>query len=235
MSKLPYEDFKGLHEGETCVIVCNGPSLREVDDKFLYKYPTFGTNLICLREGFAPTYYVALGKEHFGTDQRDLAVWNILYNEHNESVFVNRMWEHRFRHNNVWTMLSGFYYGNPNWIKKEDGQMEVSFSLDPLNQFTAFGSTTYAEIQLAAYMGFKTMLFVGLDHDYSSDEPHFYTNEESDRFDFPRNDNDQHVQTANLAFATALVAGKSLGIRFANLTPESKCTVFEMGNIDDWR
>ena len=235
MSKLPYEDFKGLHEGETCLIVCNGPSLNEVDDKFLYKYPTFGTNLICLREGFAPTYYVALGKEHFGTDQRDLAVWNILYNEHNESVFVNRMWEHRFRHNNVWTMLSGFYYGTPNAKELENSNLEISFSLDPLNQFASFGTSTYAEIQLATYMGFKTILFVGLDHDYSSNEPHFYTNLQSDNFDFPRNDNDDHEGLAGMALNTAKIVGDDLGIRFVNLTPESKLTVFEMGNISDWR
>ena len=39
------------------IIIGNGPSLNKVPKAFLNKYPTIGSNLIYLMEGFTPTYY----------------------------------------------------------------------------------------------------------------------------------------------------------------------------------
>ena len=57
MSLLP---FYNSHYGETGLIVCNGPSLKDVSLKFLKKYTTFGFNNIFLKDGFVPSYYVAV-------------------------------------------------------------------------------------------------------------------------------------------------------------------------------
>ena len=168
-----YKRFKDLHDGEICVIICNGPSLRDVDDEFLYKYPTFGTNLITMRENFAPTYYVGVGADHFDTFERSQAVWDLLDHPNLSAVFINRLLIQMYRHPKIWSLMSILF-------KKFDDNNEffLAFSTDPLKSVSVYATTTYAEIQLAVYMGFKTVLFVVLDHNYDVDDPegqHFYT------------------------------------------------------------
>lgn len=41
------------------IIMGNGPSLADMPDEFLAKYPTFGCNTIHLRRGFKPSYWAA--------------------------------------------------------------------------------------------------------------------------------------------------------------------------------
>jgi hypothetical protein len=56
-------DLKDKHKGETCIIIGNGPSLKEIPQDFLKKYPTFGTNRIYAikhLEGFHPVYYASV-------------------------------------------------------------------------------------------------------------------------------------------------------------------------------
>lgn len=53
-----YDSWTVTAEPSTCLIVGNGPSLKNVPDSFLSKYPTFGTNRCYLR--FTPTFYVAV-------------------------------------------------------------------------------------------------------------------------------------------------------------------------------
>ena len=56
---IALDHFYNLHYGKTGLIICNGPSLRDVPNKFLKKYPNFGLNNIWLRENFTPDYYIA--------------------------------------------------------------------------------------------------------------------------------------------------------------------------------
>ena len=42
----------------TCLIVGNGPSLKDVPNTFLAKYPTFGSNRCYLK--FLPDYYASV-------------------------------------------------------------------------------------------------------------------------------------------------------------------------------
>lgn len=52
--------FYGIHAGQTCTIIGNGPSLNKVPADFLRAYPTFGTNRIYLRRDFTADYYVSV-------------------------------------------------------------------------------------------------------------------------------------------------------------------------------
>ena len=238
---LAYEKFQDSHKGETCVIIGNGPSLRDVDDEFLYKYPTFGTNLIVMRENFAPTYFTGLGVDHFDTVERAEAVWDILDHPNLKAAFLNRMRIYLFRHPKVWSVMSGNTYGLPNWEMDEDEQLKIRFSANPLENLAAFATTTYAEIQIAMYMGFTTILFVGLDHHYDVDDPagqHFYTEGTQDVYDppdYPWNLTEEYEVKANIAYRVASHVGEMLGVRLVNITPGSRCDIFEMGDIDDWK
>ena len=48
--------FHNIHDGETCVIIGNGPSLNKVPHSFLDKYITFGSNQI-YRLPYKPDYH----------------------------------------------------------------------------------------------------------------------------------------------------------------------------------
>jgi len=236
-----YRQFKDSHKGETCVIIGNGPSLRDVDDAFLYKYPTFGTNLIVMRENFAPTYYSGIGYNHFDTLERAEAVWGILDHPNLKAAFINRLVIHMYRHPKVWSILAGNTYGEPNWEKTDDDNIRIRFGTDPLNNVGVFATTIYVQIQLAAYMGFTTALLVGLDHYYDVDDSkgqHFYeegTQEAYDPPDYPWDITEEYSSKADIAYRVSLVVGEQIGLEFINLTPGSLCDVFDMGNIDDWR
>src|SRR5512140_2527548 len=52
--------YQNRHEGQTCLIIGNGPSLANTPLDLLRHYPSFGTNRIFLLKGFNPTYYVTV-------------------------------------------------------------------------------------------------------------------------------------------------------------------------------
>jgi hypothetical protein len=82
-----------------------------------------------------------------------------------------------------------------------------------------FGTTTYVELQIAAYMGFKTILLVGCDHFYDVEDPH-----------------GQHFyEQGKVAYMVAKSEYERLEKEIINITPNSHLDVFETGNIEDWR
>ena len=59
-----YDDlrrFHNIHQGETCVIIGNGPSLDKTDLFKLDHYVTFGSNRI-FDKPFTPYYYCIIDK-----------------------------------------------------------------------------------------------------------------------------------------------------------------------------
>ena len=51
-------ELQDKHKGETGLVIGNGPSLKEITNEELQRFPSFGTNKIFLKEGFTPTNYV---------------------------------------------------------------------------------------------------------------------------------------------------------------------------------
>ena len=57
--------LKDKHKGQRCFIVCNGPSLKDINFDFLKDEITFGMNRIYLmkeQNGFVPTYFGCIDK-----------------------------------------------------------------------------------------------------------------------------------------------------------------------------
>ena len=57
--------LKNIHKGERCFIICNGPSLKEIDFSLLKNEFTLGMNRIYLmkeQNGFEPTYLGCVDK-----------------------------------------------------------------------------------------------------------------------------------------------------------------------------
>jgi hypothetical protein len=144
--------FKGIHNGERCFIVANGPSLNKTNLDLLAHEITFGLNRIYLnfdKSSFRPTYYVSVNElilEQFASEISKLDM----------PKFLN------------WNRRS--YYGNPNsktLFLKSKMVLRDSFQSN-LTDSLVFGATvTFVALQIAYYMGFQKAIIIGLDHSYA--------------------------------------------------------------------
>lgn len=165
-------DFYDLHKGKTCLIVGVGPNLH-LTPPTLFNYPSFSVNTIykTLEKGFfdgwKPTYFV-------GVDERlrleDGAALVDVYRDV-PKFFPAPDWDdlsgeniYRFQHRT----FGGFSIGSMNARHKDS--------------LTKHGITYRrvmdAVFQIAWYMGFTTMLMIGVQHkpydEQDSDRAHFW-------------------------------------------------------------
>ena len=222
--KPTYTQFHDKHNGETGIIIANGPSLRDVPIEFLMSVPSFGCNFVHRRaDGFAPTYYANTGMNHLDTLEKRQAIYPAMDSPHCEAAFINRLVAHLFPFENIYGILSGRAYGLHNSRK---------FSLDPLHIIGIGGSMLFGLFQIAYYMGFDRLYVVGLDHDYSGDK-HFY-----DESDVPyieevpgphyQHDNKTWQAACDGVFTQCRIAFEMDNREIINMTPGSKCDVFKM-------
>lgn len=211
--------MKNTHKGETCLVIGNGPSLADVPLDFLNKYPSFGTNRIYRMKDFTPTYYVAVNPEIIkqSTDE------------------IGTIDAHKF-------IRDGFADKFEDAIPlKNSGQPQ--FSKEPLKLLYEGFSVTYVCLQLAYWMGFKTVLLVGVDHKYASNgganvlmsapmDNHF-----SENYYQPGEvwNNPDLIRSAK-AFELAKDAFSKARPRrkIVNLTPETGLDVFPKGKVSEW-
>lgn len=168
---MELKDFHHLHEGETCLIIGNGPSLNDIPDWFLNSYLNFGCNLIHEREGFTPTYYVAVD----GWVHREMGdTINEIYADvpkflptPNRDAWVGpNIYRFHHRAGPLWP-----YSKVPLWPSDILSARGITFK-----------NVTHVSVQLAYFMGFKTMLLVGMDNTMPEEGgnikhvpwPHFY-------------------------------------------------------------
>jgi hypothetical protein len=201
---------KDIHKGETCIAIANGPSLKDVPNEFLESYVTFGVNKIWLKE-FAPTYYVA-------TD-------NIMGQYLNPFMLRLKCREYFLnpkirKHSSV---------GNPILhVTKDEG---VVFSYDPLKWVSnGSGTVMFTVLHIAYLMGFSTVLMVGLDH---SGNEHFHPS--YDLFGMAGKTYTWVPKNVDRGYQVCLDAYEADGRRIINLTPDSKCDVFEKQDIELWQ
>lgn len=214
-----YDHLYNIHYGETGLIICNGPSLRDVPIKFLNKYPNFGLNNIWLLKGFVPKYYVAID---------DLAIRASIENilDINATKFIRDDYR-----------LPGV---NPISVIPHPGL----FSLDISWGVVEGHSVTNPALQIAYYMGFTTILIVGLDHRFTYsggvDQRTETTIDDTDVNHFsPDYFRGKPWNTPNLPesarhFAIARKYYESAHRRIINLTPNTALDVFEKDDINNW-
>ena len=212
--------MKNRHKGETCLVLGNGRSLADVPLKFLKKYPSFGTNRIYLLDGFTPTYYVAVNE-------------NII----NQSIEeINAIDATKF--------ISAQFAGKIKGAHPLADNGSPHFSKNPFDVLYEGFSVTYVCLQLAYWMGFTTVLLVGVDHKYptSNGNANVLTSAPNGNH-FAKDyyapgeiwNNPDLVRSAK-AFEMAKEAFyKSRPRRkIVNLTPDSGLDVFKKGSISAW-
>ena len=211
---------KNIHEGETCIVIGNGPSLNDVPKEFLDSYITFGSNKI-FRFPYRPDYYTCVDRT---------AIKNCL-------PTIKAGWRPKkqmFLRAEV--CIEDNYPVYPVVIE--------AFSIDIDNCVAMGGTATYVLLQIANYMGFKKIFLVGVDHNYPKadiGEAGFFVAEGDDPDHFVCEDGEPYYtpgETYMRPEDTTKVYGwakeflDDLGVKVINLTEGSKLDVFEKGEID---
>ncbi len=213
------KEYKGKHEGERCFIIGTGPSLRMDDLEKIKGEVSFSVNSIVLSfpdTTWRPTYY-AIG-DSFGYEKLKDAI----------------------REAKMPTVFCGIS------TKLMTPKMDISFIPYPVNlldhgkmipnHITKFSgnsfivnysghSITYNVMELAVYMGFKEIVLLGIDCDYSKSVNHIKA---------------YSVQTdmnaAYLMRESYKVARKwtdAHGVKILNATRNAKLDVFERVELEE--
>ena len=141
--------LRNVHSGEKAIILCNGPSLKDVDFSAMENIFTFGLNKINLLFGhtdFRPSAIVAVNPFVIEQNADFFSSTDIL-------LFLDRT---AIRHGISSTEHIHFLHscGFPYFAR------DCSVSV-----FQGF-TVTYVALQLAYHMGFSKVALIGCDHDY---------------------------------------------------------------------
>lgn len=156
-------NLENKHAGETAVIIGNGPSLNKVNLANLQDVGAcFGVNGIYLakeRLSRSLDYFVVEDTKFFAENIREIEE----FTDAKHKLFPAE-YESKIQNNqtNSFLRLNYGYYGRGTEF------FEIPrFSLDPNQRLYAGQSVTHLNLQLALFMGFKKVVLVGMDFEYS--------------------------------------------------------------------
>lgn len=218
--------FKDKHRGERCVIIGNGPSLNRMDLSFLKHEICFGMNRIYLgfdKLGCIPTYYASVNR--------------LVIEQSTEEIL--KIPRPKFLSNKAISYL-------PNredliFIKTYPYEGDF-FSTNPQQGLKEGNTVTYYAMQLAYYMGFETVILIGVDH-------HFVTQGKAHKEVVSEGDDPNHFHPGYFGKGTKWhlpdLEGSEQFYRIANAyfradgrqvidaTFEGKCTIFPKADYRD--
>jgi hypothetical protein len=145
------QKFKNAYAGKRCFIIGNGPSLNNTDLSKLQGEFTFGMNRIFLmfpELGFQTTFLVSVNDlviEQSADDIRQLEI----------PKFIS--WRSR-RHLEP---AEDIFYLYSTYTGKK-------FSRNAAKRLWEGATVTYISMQLAYYMGFSTVILIGVDHSFTT-------------------------------------------------------------------
>lgn len=218
------EVFRDRHRGERAVIVCNGPSLNEMDLSFLAGQIVFGLNKIHLgleRFGFYPRYLVAVNDKVI--EQSALALRGLsaikFVTERAATILPPDAYTYHIRTSG----LEGRFYPD-------------------ITQGVREGHTvTHAALQIAYFMGFTEVVIIGMDHRFTAhgqpNEAQFLNGPDPNHFS-PAYFGNQTWDLPNLAesevsYRAALAAYSADKRRIIDATPGGACQVFPKADYRD--
>lgn len=225
--------IKNIHDGKRCFIIANGPSLMVDDLELLYNQGeiTFAMNRIYKlfnETSWRPTYYVC---EDINIFHESLDEINAIIAE-KKFVPINHKWYHNIN-------VDGALYFWANYDRAKD--FPDSFSTDIAKQMDSLGTVTFTCINIAAYMGFKEIYLLGVDHNYritineegetvvdNTTKDYFCENYDTDIKDIVVHDMGQNTR----AYRKAKKYCDEQGIHIYNATRGGKLEVFPRVDFD---
>jgi hypothetical protein len=153
------KSLKNRHIGERCVIVANGPSLNKMELSFLKYEICIGLNKIYLgfkKFNFYPRYYVAINHKVIAQAASAIRTLNCV-------KFISQVASQGYLIENALTYL----VLTRAFDLDANGHQSLGFCHDIAQCGIYEGWTvTYAALQIAYFLGFTTVVIIGMDHRY---------------------------------------------------------------------
>jgi Protein of unknown function DUF115 len=218
--------FKGIHAGGRCVIIGNGPSLRDTDLSLLRDEFTFGLNRIYLmfdELGFDTTFHVVINRhvvEQCADDFRKIKA--PLFTTMQNRAFLDGAADTAYLN----TVVGLWPY----------------FSRDASRGVWEGYTVTYVAMQLAYYMGFSEVILIGVDHRFAvSGTPNQLvesTGPDASHFDpryFPKGFKWQlpDLENSEVAYRLARKAFEDDGRRIVDATVDGALTIFPKLSLEE--
>lgn len=211
-------ELKDSQRGKRAFILGNGPSLRNTDVSKLKDELTFGMNRVYLafpEWGFATSYFVCVN---------DLVIEQTVAEIQALQMPKFLSWRsRRYIEPDQHTMFLHSTYDGP------------TFATDARRRLWEGATVTYVSLQLAYYMGFETVILIGVDHNFSAkgtpnttvvsqgeDKDHFNAGYFGAGFRWQLPD----LDTSEISYAMARQAFEADGRQVLDATIGGKLTVF---------
>lgn len=226
--------YKDKYKGKRCFLVGNGPSLKAEDLTKLYenKEITFAFNRIYNifdSTDWRPTFYISQDEKMLKgcceeVEKLDLPV---------KFIPIQLYWYHDIS-------IRDALYFNMNWQQIEN-PMNFSFSDDITKKIDCASTGMYTAAQMATYMGFSEIYFIGVDHHFqisqNSKGEIVVDNTVKDYFTDKYNEDKENLYIPNTEKSTfTYIAMKNhcdrLGIKVYNATRGGKLEVFPRIEFD---
>ncbi len=141
--------FKDIHAGESCFIIGNGPSLRQMDLSLLKDHCTFGLNKIYLlfdKVDINLSYHVAVNRLVIEQSIKQFETIKC-------PSFLSYTTAYDLVDKNDHTFF--IYTGGP-----------YTFQKDITSKICEGHTVTYVAMQIAYFMGFSRVFLIGVDHNF---------------------------------------------------------------------
>ncbi|MCH5315031.1 MAG: DUF115 domain-containing protein [Eubacterium sp.] len=214
------KNFKDKYKGKRCFIIGNGPSLTIEDLEKIQDEFTFASHLIFKtfdKTSWRPTFYCV---EDVKFLENNISIIEKLENDYKYGFFTGNFWKNLPNEflsngkNNFW------------FVDKCNWEVEPDFSND-ISKFFAEGFTvTYANIQLAVYMGFSEIYLIGVDHFYEAGNDYSKAIGTGTVYNAPQ------LDKTTISYSKARKVCDEKGIKIMNATRGGHLEVFERANLD---
>lgn len=224
--------LKGIHKGERCFIIGNGPSLKASDLDRLCDEHTFAFNRIFYifdQTKWRPTFYMTQDSKLIRNSIEGLSKTTTKY----KFIPIAAKWFDGYKE----LSTDYFFASNPCY-----GINEIpDFSINIPHSIVVANTVVYSAIQLAVYMGFNNIYLLGVDHKFHISQNNkgeiFIDKNAKDYFcdQYNQDQNELFIpmldQSTN-AFWAAKRFADSHGINIYNATRGGKLEVFERKDFD---
>lgn len=231
--KKALKKFKGIHSGERCFIIGNGPSLTSEDLDRLQNEYSFASNKIYNVFGqtkWRPTYYVV--------SDNDITPQMYAYSCNFDDGVKAKFFPANFRKGCVGKNKNAYFY---NYVGCDTTGKTMPEFVPDMQKYLAEGySVAYVAIQIAVYMGFTEIYLLGIDFSWPRHKDcqgniyengmvkhRFYEDNTQDEIGIP------NVELMENAYRQALLYCQKHGVKIYNATRGGKLEIFPRIDFDD--
>lgn len=224
----PLRKLKNIHKGERCFIVGTAPSLSLEDLQAIKGEFSFGVNSViaCYPDtDWRPDYYAVVDSYAFKSYLENNRVYGGSYSK-SGSFFHCRI-SPLTSSEPQYSCLVDYSNHDAKNIKKNRIRFSRNAAVCVYDAFTVVNMA----IQIAAYMGFNTIILLGVDCQYSANKRHFVESEMDDLQ--KNNDFEKVVELSKKGFVAARGFADKRHIQILNASRGGKLDVFPLVNLDD--